>query len=120
MAETLYSINKRLNAVERAVERMSESDSDVASFAASPAVRVAQSGETVTFSVDPVGDSLTFQWQYIAPNGTKWANTTLTGNKTNTLTVSATSGRNGYQYRCVVSYGSSSITSTPGRLVVLS
>lgn len=72
-------------------------------------------GSTAQFSVAAYG-SVTYQWQYRAPNGTKWANTSLTGNKTATLSVSATAGRNGYSYRCVLN---GTIKTVPHRLVVL-
>lgn len=77
----------------------------------------ATAGETVTFQVNVSGVNLTYQWQYKTPSGS-WTNTTLSGNKTAALTVSASVGRNGYQYRCIVKCGSSSITSDGAALTV--
>ena len=58
-------------------------------------------GETATFTVEAVGDGLAYQWQYTT-DGATWKMSTLTGNKTATLSVPVTAARNGYQYRCVV------------------
>lgn len=128
MAETLYSINKRLNAVERAVDILRESTPGTgtddgngnASFTTNPAVRVAQTGKQASFSVDATGQNLVYQWEVSTDEGETWSNSTASTSKTNTVTINATAARSGYLYRCTVSYGSSSITSTPGRLVVLS
>lgn len=73
-------------------------------------------GSTAQFTVTAYG-AVSYQWQYRAPGGTKWANTSLTGNKTATLSVSATAGRNGYSYRCVIN---GTYKTAPQRLVVIS
>ena len=57
-------------------------------------------GETFSFSVTAVGEGLTYQWQYWT--GSKWASTTLDGNKTDTITGEITAARNGNRYRCRV------------------
>ena len=57
-------------------------------------------GDTAYFTVDALGAGLTYQWQYW--NGTRWANTTVTGNKTNTITMQITTQRLSYKYRCVI------------------
>ncbi len=74
-------------------------------------------GKTATFKVVATGENLTYQWQYRAPGGS-WKNTTLSGNKTDTLKVSATCGRDGYQYRCAVKSGSNTVYSDGAKLTV--
>lgn len=59
-------------------------------------------GETAVFSVEALGDDLTYQWQASKDFGKTWTNSALKGNKTNELTVSATLGRSGYLYRCIL------------------
>ncbi len=54
------------------------------------------------FTVAASGVGLKYQWQVKTSSKTSWKNTTITGYKTKTITVGATSARNGYQYRCVV------------------
>lgn len=85
-----------------------------------PAVCVAIAGATATFTVAAsVAGTPAFQWQYMAPGGTTWANTGLTGNKTDTLSVSATAGRDGYAYRCRITGDSETIYSAPALLTVI-
>ena len=76
-------------------------------------------GKTVTMKVAATGVDLTYQWQYKTPSGS-WTNTTLSGNKTDTLKISATCGRSNYQYRCVITdaYGVT-VTSNAAKLTVL-
>ena len=50
--------------------------------------------------IGPTGSGKTYQWQYRTSSKGTWKNTTLTGNKTSTLKVSAKTTRNGYQFRC--------------------
>lgn len=76
-------------------------------------------GSTAQFSVTAYG-SVTYQWQYRAPGGTNWANTSLTGNKTATLSVSVTAGRNGYSYRCKISGATETVYTHPQTLFVIS
>ena len=59
-------------------------------------------GDTVTFKVVATGTGLTYQWQWRANSSSAWAATTVSGNKTATITVPATTARNGYQYRCKI------------------
>ena len=59
-------------------------------------------GQFASFSVDATGDGLTYQWQYKTATGAGFANTTLTGATTETLTVRATATTNNRQYRCIV------------------
>ena len=59
-----------------------------------------------------------YQWQFCAPGKTEWNNSSMTGNKTATLTVEATTGRNGQQYRCVIKNSVGTVTSTAAKLTV--
>ena len=59
-------------------------------------------GTKATFSITAEGNGLTYQWQYQKVGKTTWVNSTSTGNKTNTLKVSATTGTNGMTFRSVV------------------
>ena len=66
------------------------------------------------------GSDLTYQWQYKTSAG-KWANitsSTYTGIKTATMKVSATSGRDGMQYRCKITNSAGSVYSNPATLLV--
>ncbi len=45
---------------------------------------------------------LSYQWQYRVSGDALWRVATATGNQTATLRVPMTPGRNGYQYRCVM------------------
>ncbi len=54
------------------------------------------------FTVAASGVGLKYQWQVKTSSKAAWKNTTTTGYKTKTITVSATTARNGYQYRCVI------------------
>ncbi len=77
---------------------------------------------TVNFTVDASGSNLTYRWQYKAPAGS-WKNcsSATQGYNTNTLTVAGISNgtnRDGYQYRCVVTSGSTKLTSNAATLTV--
>ncbi len=76
------------------------------------------------FSVTVTGTSPLYQWQYLPSGGITWFNLTnsgnttwTTGNNTSILTISNTSGLNGYSYHCIVSNSCTSpIISGPGEL----
>lgn len=77
-------------------------------------------GETVTFHVVAAGEGLSYQWQWRAKPTYDWSATTITGNKTDTIHVPATSDRNGYQYRCVITDASgNSVASNMATLTVV-
>lgn len=59
-------------------------------------------GVKVNFKVKATGSGLKYRWQFRASSSAVWVNSTMIGNKTNTITVPATAARNGYQYRCIV------------------
>ena len=78
----------------------------------------ANPGETVRFSVEAQGDGLTYQWQF--NGGTGWKNSTMTGCRTAAMSVLVNAGRNGYQYRCVITdrYGNT-VTSDAAMLTAM-
>lgn len=57
-------------------------------------------GSNATFKVTAKGTGLKYQWQTYS-NGT-WKNSSLPGYNTASLSVSVTSSRNGYKFRCIV------------------
>ena len=83
-----------------------------------PANKTASAGQTVKFTVEATGGSLTYQWQFKAPGTDTWYNSSMTGAKTATLTVEATAGRNGQQYRCIVKNSQGTATSSAAKLTV--
>ena len=65
-------------------------------------------GTRATFTVAAIGvGALTYQWQYRKNDSAAWANSGQVGNKTSTLSVAATAGLHGYQFRCIVTDGNS-------------
>ena len=83
-----------------------------------PKSATAAAGDSVKFTVAATGVALTYQWQFKAPGTSTWNNSTMTGAKTKTLTVSATMARSGQQYRCVVKNASGTVTSSAATLTV--
>ncbi|MBO4838513.1 MAG: leucine-rich repeat domain-containing protein [Lachnospiraceae bacterium] len=69
-----------------------------------PKQKVVKAGTTAKFTVSAMGESLTYQWQWRKSSSDSWTNCTsaTTGYNKATLQVSATTARNGYQYRCRV------------------
>ncbi len=68
----------------------------------------AEKGDTATFAVEATGTDLTYQWQYQTASGSKWYNCTATtgaGYASDSITLTANKGRNGYKYHCVVTNG---------------
>ena len=78
-------------------------DLSVVYITAQPTGQTVTVGETATFSLT-LSDAtdVTYEWEYSRDSGTSWTATTATGYNTNTLKVEATTARNGYQYRCVI------------------
>ncbi len=83
-----------------------------------PANATAVEGNNAAFKVVASGTNLTYQWQVCEAGKTAWKDSPATGSKTATLTVPATVSRNGYKYRCVVTNGSNSVTSSAATLTV--
>ncbi|MBR2422290.1 MAG: leucine-rich repeat protein [Oscillospiraceae bacterium] len=71
-----------------------------------------KAGEKVTLRVTASREEVTYQWYYLAPDSDEWLPCTQSGNKTNTLTFTATKDMDGYYFLCEVSdeYGSYSQT----------
>ncbi len=64
-------------------------------------VTAAKNAKT-TFTVAATGVGLKYQWQVKVSSSAAWKNSTTKGYNTKTITVDATTGRSGYQYRCVI------------------
>ena len=80
-------------------------------FATNPAdTTVAAAGAahlTVLLDYVAEGTAATYQWQVSADSGATWASATggvYSTDTTTTLTITAPSGKNGYQYRCKATY----------------
>ena len=66
-----------------------------------PASKTVSAGSTAKFTVKADGAE-SYQWYYRKTADASWAKTSMTGATTATLSVSATTARNGYQYKCAV------------------
>ncbi|MBQ2062738.1 MAG: immunoglobulin domain-containing protein [Oscillospiraceae bacterium] len=75
-------------------------------------------GDTLKFTAKASGADLTYQWYYRTSSTGTWMKSTLTGNKTKTLTVPVIASRNGYQYKCRISNANGSVYSTAAKLTV--
>ena len=84
-----------------------------------PQNKTAAAGTTVKFTVAASGSGLSYQWQFKAPGTTTWNDSGMTGAKTATLSVEATTARNGQQYRCIVKNSAGSTTSNAAKLTVV-
>jgi hypothetical protein len=91
-----------------------------------PAASSVCAGSTVTISTTASGvATLTYQWQVSVNGGGAWSNVTNGGVYSNATTTAliitgATSGMNTYQYRCIVTNGCGTVTSTAATLTVTS
>lgn len=84
---------------------------------AQPKVMLAPIGNTTKFTVTASGAGLTYQWQYYT--GSKWTNSSMTGNKTAALSLPVTAARNGQLYRCVITDANGeTVISDTGKLKV--
>ena len=82
-----------------------------------PEAITVKSGETVQFSVEATGDILSYKWEY--RKVFKWFDTSMEGYNTDTLTVPATGARNGYDYRCLITFADGTeVYSEPAELTV--
>ncbi|GEM_PF-1353803 len=74
-----------------------------ANIVAQPANQTVKVGDTAKFTVTAAGKgTLTYQWQSRKGYSGTWANSSQPGAKTATLSVTATAGLHGWQFRCVV------------------
>ncbi len=80
---------------------------------------ITKTGNTAKFTFAVTSNYvMTYQWQVSTDNGLSWKNSSLSGNKTRTISVGATVARSGYLFRCVVSdKNGNCITSEPARLI---
>ena len=77
-------------------------------------------GKTAKFTVAATGTgTLTYQWQTKAPTSANWKNSTSASAKKATFSIATKEAHNGYQFRCVVTDGNgSSTTSNAATLTV--
>lgn len=61
-------------------------------------------GDKAVFKVVCSGSGIKYQWQVLGSSG-KWVNSSAAGNKTASLSLTATSGMNGKVFRCLVTIG---------------
>lgn len=74
-------------------------------------------GEQPAFTIQAVGEGLTYQWKYSKDNGATWKDSTDA--KTAKYTISATASKNGYLVRCKVTDGAGvAVTSDAVKLTV--
>ncbi len=73
-----------------------------------------------TFKVEVDGTVTAYQWQVKTSDTADWTNTKLAGSgyDTDTLRIYATTARNGFRYRCVVTGGGATLTSKDALLTV--
>ncbi len=84
---------------------------------AQPLSYTAGAGAKVKMTVLATGAN-SYQWQYRTSSSDTWKSSSLTGCKTDTLTVSATTARNGYEYRCVLKNANGTVYSKKAVLTV--
>ena len=84
-----------------------------------PADVTAAAGGTAAFKVTATGASA-YQWQVSTDGGMTWVNSGANGNKTATLSFTATSAHNGYLVRCMVTGNGKSLTTGAAKLTVTS
>ncbi len=78
-----------------------------------------KAGATADFSIKAQGEGLTYQWQVSSSNGERWGNTSLAGNKTTTLTLTAAANYDGRLYRCIVTdKNGKTVTSNAAKLSI--
>ena len=76
-----------------------------------------ETGTDVQFKVVATGDVVSYKWQYRKIY--KWYDTSMEGYDTDTLTVPAVGSRNGYDYRCVITFADGTVLYTePAELTV--
>ena len=73
----------------------------------------ARVGATATFKVVAKGSgTLKYQWQTLAPGSQTWKNSSSASAKKDTFEIVAQTGHHGYQFRCVVTDGNGSKTTS--------
>ena len=74
-------------------------------------------GETAYFQTKVSGVGLKYQWQYRTSASDSWKASGLSGCHSNRLTVPAIRGRNGWQYRCMVTDANGGRVCTQGAVL---
>ena len=95
--------------------------SDAAAITRQPVNTAAKENSNAVFTIKATGSNLTYQWQLAYAGSDNWQNVpaSFAGGKTDTLTVTATKGRNGYKFRCIVKDDkNNSVTSSAATLTV--
>jgi len=88
-----------------------------AAITAQPQAVTANSGDTVQFKVETTGEVVSYKWEYRKIY--KWFATEMEGYNTDTLTVPVTGARNGYDYRCTITFADGTVLVTePAELTV--
>ena len=104
-------------------ERISESDTlqlleenQVMAILSQPQNLTAKVGETIFFSIEAVGNNLSYKWEYSRDNGNTWNSS---ANKTTNCGVIVTESKDGWLYRCTVTdKDGASQVSEAGKLTV--
>ena len=95
--------------------------SDAAAITRQPVNTAAKENSNAVFTIKATGSNLIYQWQLAYAGSDNWQNVpaSFAGGKTDTLTVTATKGRNGYKFRCIVKDDkNNSVTSSAATLTV--
>ena len=73
------------------------------------------SGQKASFHVSATGKNLKYQWERWSPSEEKWANSQLSTSHSSTLVIDkATSGLNGYRFRCKVTDAAKRVVHSKG------
>ena len=89
-------------------------ETNLLTITSQPANKSVAAGSTAQFTVEATtsASSISYQWQFRKDANSSWAPSAQSGNKTATLSVSATNGLNGYQFRCVVKDSQGSVVNS--------
>ncbi|MBQ7885492.1 MAG: hypothetical protein IJ313_01210 [Clostridia bacterium] len=100
----LYDFTRALMTLDGTTLIITTVDKEVAAIVITkqPADVTCAANDTVVFSVEAVGDGLTYQWEASTNSGASWSNSTMASATTSELTLTAKSYHNGYMYRCLI------------------
>ncbi len=89
-------------------------ETNLLTITSQPGNKRAAAGSTATFTVEATtsATSISYQWQFRKDANSSWAPSAQSGNKTATLSVAATAGLNGYQFRCVIQDNQGSVVNS--------
>ena len=93
-------------------------DPNAITITTQPENYVGDVGDTATFTVEAEGNSLTYQWEAWSVTRQMYIQTSMTGNKTNTLSVPITAARYGALYRCVLTDGNYNVIESQPAMIV--